>query len=280
MPTLVLFDADNGFSENDVLHAVKALPAQDCIVCAAGAHGAAHRMGVLAVGLSKAGIRQADLRIVLSGEDAADDALVDFALQWRQRIEGPLCIQIFTHDKALIERLGRIASVQVGCSCNPQKAPAAGPQAQGATPAIDGVNLTDAEFFKRFLAALNVKNQSVKKTLHHAAFSKCVCDVLGLAGAGKATKKSGYAYAIARLKQAGIIATNVKAAPFAVKLNMLRQVGETAPAKNPPPPALKHRPSILDLPDAGEDPGGDTQIGIARKRCAGTLAEDEALSGR
>ena len=226
MPTLVLFDADNGFSENDVLHAVKALPAQDCIVCGAGNHTAANRLGALAAGLSKAGIRQADLRIVLSGEDAADDALVDFALQWRQRIEGPMHIQIFTHDKALIERLGRIAPTQIGYSCNAQKAQAAGPQTQGATPAMEGVDLTDAEFFKRFLAALNVKNQSVKKTLHHAAFSKCVCDVLGLAGTGKAAKKSGYADAIARLKRAGIIAVNVKAAPFAVNLNMLRQVSE------------------------------------------------------
>jgi hypothetical protein len=201
----VAYDADNGFSPKSVLHFLKAIgEAQRVWICAVGGPTAENRLRDLASSLLRYGVRHADLRMALPGPDAADDLLVDCAVQYRWRDpQRPMQIVAFTHDKRLIERLNAVADTvspkdSLAAIRRAQDVPSA--KRRGAT---DGPCEQDALKERFFAALLQHHNAKTKSTVHMgwAAFCYMVCASFGVAGRSKADKQVAYATALRWLEE-------------------------------------------------------------------------------
>lgn len=227
MHTLLLYDADNGFAPENVVQALRALPPESFTVGAAGVHTAAARLGRLAQLLSKAGAIRADIRIVVAAKNAADDALVDFALQTRCRTEGAMQIMAFSHDKALLDRLHAVAPLSHGQDIastqemsEPQKAD---PLAQ------EELSLGDfgrATFLRNFLEEMRLPKGQKRGYVQpkRAEFCRCVCIAAGLEGQGKDVKKRAYAHALNHLVGIGAAIEKEGGKTIHLQLSVLRRM--------------------------------------------------------
>lgn len=228
---LVLYDADNGFSAEQVLREIARHPPGQTFIGVAGGPLVAQRLAAMAAGLSPSRAHLAEIRMVLSGPDAADDALVDMAIRRRARTEDPVRIIAFTHDKRLLARLHAIAELETPSPETPVQVdrPTTTP-APVQTPPVQKEPIGDAAFFSRFLRELRPKENTQKIKIDHPNFARCACYALALVGQSKKEKAIGYADAIARLKRAELVAKRTTKAPFnlnVAKMQDLQDIKES-----------------------------------------------------